>query len=77
MGNYQASDAVDLPRRKRATFRTWWKFEIKNNSHLWGGNCNTHLIIWKTPNQEKFRHQGITQKKANNIQSMANVWNQE
>ena len=25
----------------------------------------------------KFRHRGITQKKENNIQNMAKVWNQE
>jgi len=60
------SDARELPRRKHTTFRTQQKFEIKNNSPLWGGNCNTHSTIRKTPNEEKFRRWGITQKKAYN-----------
>jgi len=25
------SDAGELPRRKHETFRTWWKFEIRNH----------------------------------------------
>jgi len=33
------SDAEELPKRKHTTFRTRRKFEIKNTSPLWGGNC--------------------------------------
>jgi len=30
------SDARELPRRKHKTFRTQWKFEIKNNEYyIW------------------------------------------
>jgi hypothetical protein len=36
----QTSDTGKLPRRKHTTFRTHRKFEIKNTSPLWGGNCN-------------------------------------
>jgi len=71
------SDAGKLPRRKHTTFRTRRKFEIKNNSPIWGGNCTTHSTIRKTLNQEKFRRRGITQKKAYNIQNTAKVWNQK
>jgi hypothetical protein len=67
------SGAVELPRRNHTTFRTWQKFEIKNNSPPGGGNCKTHSTIRKTPNQEKFRSRGITQKKPYNIQNMAKV----
>jgi hypothetical protein len=60
----QNSDGGKLPRRKHTTFRTRQKYEIKNTSHLWGGNCKTHSTIRRTPNQDiKFRRQGITQKK--------------
>jgi len=58
LGNSPASDAGELPRRKHTTFRTQRKFEIKTNSPLWGGNCNTHSIIWKTLNQKKIQLPG-------------------
>jgi len=45
LGNSPASDAGELPTRKRATFRTWQKFQIKNNSLLWGGNCKKYSTI--------------------------------
>jgi hypothetical protein len=47
------TDAGELPRRKHTTYRTRRKFEIKNTSTLWGGNCNN-------------RCRGITQKKTYN-----------
>jgi len=63
--NSLASDAGELPRRKHTIFRTWQKFEIKNTSPLWGGNCKTHSTIRKNLNQHiKFRCRGITKKKA-------------
>ena len=40
--------------KKHTTFRTRQKFEIKNTSPLWGGNCKTHSTIWKTPHQETY-----------------------
>ena len=38
------SDAREIPKRKHNIFRTRWKFEIKNTSPLWGGNCKIHML---------------------------------
>jgi hypothetical protein len=45
LGDSAASiDAGKSPRRKHMTLRTLQKFEIKNNSPLWGGTCKTKLL---------------------------------
>jgi len=51
------SDGRELPKWKHTTFRTRQKFEIKNNSPLWEGNCKTHSTIQKTPNQDTYKIQ--------------------
>jgi hypothetical protein len=60
------SDAGELPRKKHTTYRTWQKFEIKNTSSLWGGNCKKRWNRQSVPKRRylKFRCRGITQKKA-------------
>ena len=58
-----------ISRRKHTTFRTWRKFEIKNTSSLWGGNCKTHSSIQKTPFQKK---EQCTETSAYKIQKPGN-----
>lgn len=48
----QKIDADKSPKRKNTTLTAEGKFEKKNNSPLWGGNCTIHSIIKKTPDQE-------------------------
>ena len=57
-------------------WRWWWEILVLGRGNLrclWRWNRQSVPKHWHI----KFRHWGITQKKAYNIQDMAEVWNQE